>query len=261
MSWRGFDMMNREILKTVATMDNLDISELKTMKLGVEIQDFTEPNLSLDEKRKIVKFYKKELKEFNGIKSIHGPFLDLRPASPDKEIRKVSYKRYLDTLKAAVEIDVDYIIFHSQINPYLDQPWMNDLNNNQHKESLIKLLEEVADYKGKIIIENIFEEEPRMLKELIQTIDLPNVKINLDIGHAKLGKVSLEEWIRELKDYIVYMHIHSNNGLYDMHSMPSKEEIDELYILLDKYKINPILSLEYKMENLEEEMKKYRSED
>lgn len=100
-----------------------------------------------------------------------------------------------------------------------------------------------------------------MLKELIQTIDLPNIKINLDIGHAKLGKVALEEWIRELKDYIVYIHIHSNNGLYDIHSVPSKEEINELYKLLDKYNMDPILSLEYKIENLQEEMKKYRSED
>lgn len=253
--------MDRKILKTVSTMDDLNIKELKTMNLGVEIQDFTEPNLSVDERSEIIKFYKKKLKDFNGIKSLHGPFLDLKPASPDKEIRNVSYNRYLDTLKAGVELDIDYIIFHSQITPYLNEPRMKKLNNNQHKETLIKLLEEVPNYKGTILIENIFEEEPTMLKELIQTIDLPNIKINLDIGHAKLGKVSLEEWIRELKDYIVYIHIHSNNGLYDLHRVPSKEEINDLYYLLDKYNLDPILSLEYKIENLEEEMKKYRSED
>lgn len=251
--------MNRKIIKTVSTMDDLNIRQLKNINVGLEIQDFTEPNLSKDKKRKIISLYKEKLKGFNNIKALHGPFLDLKPASPDKEIRNISYNKYLDTIKIAAVLEMDYIIFHSQINPYLNNPNLKDLNNRQHKEAWIKLLEEVQDYKGIILLENIFEEEPSMLKELIQTINLPNIKINLDIGHAKLGRVSLEEWISELKDYIAYMHIHSNNGSYDTHSTPNEEEINELYNLLDKYNINPVLSLEYKIENLEKEIKKYRS--
>lgn len=253
--------MNRKILKTVSTIEELNIEELKEINVGVEIQDFTEPNLSIAEKRNIVNLYKKEFKDFNNIKALHGPFLDLKPASPDKEIRNVSYKRYLDTIKIAIELDMDYIIFHSQINPYLNEPGIRELNNKQHKEVLIRLLDECSDYKGIILIENIFEEDPIMLKELIEEIDLPNIKINLDIGHANIGKVDLEEWIIELKDYISYMHIHSNDGLYDTHSSPSKEEINKLYYLLDKYNINPVLSLEYKIGNLAEEIKKYRGEN
>ena len=53
-------MMNRKILKTVSTLDDLNIKELKEMNIGVEIQDFTEPNLSRDEKLQIINFYKKE---------------------------------------------------------------------------------------------------------------------------------------------------------------------------------------------------------
>lgn len=253
--------MNKIILKTVSTMDDFNIKELQNMNLGVEIQDFTEPNLSTNERAKIIKFYKGEFQGFNNIKALHGPFLDLKPASPDKEIRDISYRKYLNTIKVAAELNIDYIIFHSQINPYLNDPKIKKLNNDQHKKALTKLLKEVPSYKGTILLENIFEEEPTMLKELIETVDLPNIKINLDIGHAKLGKVSLEEWIRELRDYIVYMHIHSNAGLYDTHSSPSKEEINELYKLLDKYNINPILSLEYKIEDLSGEMRKYRIQD
>lgn len=252
--------MDRRILKTVSTADDLDIEELKEMNIGVEIQDFTEPNLSIEEKREIINFYKKEFKGFNGIKALHGPFLDLKPASPDKDIRALSYKKYLDTLKIAVELEMDYIIFHSQIIPYLNEPRIKELNNKQHRDAWLKLIKEVPDYQGTILLENIFEEGPNMIKELIQTINLPNIKINLDIGHAKLGKASMKEWIRELKDYIVYMHIHSNDGLYDIHSSIDEVEIKELYKLLDKYKINPILSLEYQVEDWESEIKKYRGE-
>ncbi|HLS53042.1 MAG TPA: hypothetical protein VK031_03650, partial [Tissierellaceae bacterium] len=81
---------------------------------------------------------------------------------------------------------------------------------------------------------------------------------NLDIGHAKLGKVPLEEWISQLNDYISYIHIHSNDGLYDRHLELTDKEIERLYLLLDKYKLNPILSLEYKIDNLTKEIKRYK---
>lgn len=250
--------MERKILKTIGTIEELNIEELNSFNVGVEIQDFTEPNLSLDEINIIIDKYKEKFKGFNNIKALHGPFLDLKPSSPDKLIREVSYNRYLYTINAAKELDIDYLIFHSQINPYLNQPSLRKLNNIQNKEFWLEILKEVPDYKGIILLENIFEETPTMLKDLIETIDLPNIKINLDIGHAKLGKVPLKEWIKELKDYIYYIHIHSNDGLYDDHQSPPQEEIEKLYYILDKYCLNPVLSLEYKANNLEKEIGRYR---
>lgn len=246
------------ILKTISTIDSLNIEELNVLNIGVEIQDFTEPNLSMTEVNKITNKYKNLFKGFNNIRALHGPFLDLKPSSPDKLIREVSHSRYLYTLKAAKELDMDYLIFHSQINPYLNQPFLRKLNNIQNKEFWEEILKEVPDYKGIVLLENIFEETPMMLKELIETISLPNIKVNLDIGHAKLGKASLEEWIRELKEYIVYVHIHSNDGLYDEHQSPTQEEIRSLYSILDKYGLNPVLSLEYKVDNLRKEIERYR---
>ena len=243
-------------MKCVNYIEKLDIDEIKKLNIGIEIQDFTEPNLKEREIKLIIEGYKLAFENFKGIRSMHGPFLDLKPASPDLLIREVSYRRYLNTINVAKELEIDYIVFHSQINPYLDEPYLRQLNNNQAKEFWDKILNETG-YKGIILIENIFEETPEMLKEYIQTINRPNIKINLDVGHANLGKVKLEDWISQLKDYIEYMHIHSNDGLYDKHHKPSKEEIAYLYSLLEKYKLNPVLSLEYNIENLGEEIKRY----
>lgn len=246
----------RKLVKCISYIEKLDIDEIKKLGMGIEIQDFTEPNLRDDEIKNIVKKYKKALRDFHGIKSLHGPFLDLKPASPDLAIREISYKRYRDTIDLARDLDMDYIVFHSQINPYLDQPSLRKLNNSQAKDFWDKILNE-TDYKGIILIENVFEESPKMLKEYIEKINKKNIKVNLDLGHAKLGRVRLEEWIIELKDHIEYMHIHSNNGLYDKHQQPSKEEIKNLYDLLEKYNLDPILALEYNIENLVEESKRY----
>lgn len=246
----------RKILKTVNTVEEFNEKLYKELNIGVEIQDFTEPNLSKENKEEIICQYEEKLHNFEGVKSLHGPFLDLKPASPDLEIRKVSYKRYLDTLDLAADLNMDYIIFHSQINPYLNEPFLRDLNNKQAAEIWESLLSETK-YEGIILIENIFEEEPLMLKEYMEILDNPRIKVNLDIGHAKLGKVGLDEWIEGLKEHLAYIHIHSNNGSYDQHKSPEEREIKELYKSLNKYKINPILSLEYKTENLKKEINKY----
>lgn len=246
----------KRLVKCISYIEKLDIKEIKDLNIGVEIQDFTEPNLNENEIKILISKYKKAFKNFQGIKSLHGPFLDLKPSSPDLLIRKVSYRRYLKTMKIAAELDMDYIIFHSQINPYLNEPSLIRLNNSQSKEFWDKLLKE-ANYEGTILIENIFEETPKMLKEYIKAIDRSNIKVNLDIGHARLGKVDLEEWILELGEYIEYMHLHSNDGAHDKHNELSKEEVDNLYYLLKKYKLNPVLSLEYDVENLSLEMNKY----
>lgn len=242
--------MKKNIVKAISTWRELDVDLFNGLDIGVEIQDFVEPNLTIDEISHIIKYYLESLNGIRNLVTIHGPFLDLKPSSPDEMIREISRIKYKKTLEIANILNVNHVIFHSQINPYLNQPSLKKLNNKQASEFWHGLLEEVKDYKGIILLENIFEETPQMLHELLMEIDHHRVKINLDIGHAKLGRVDIEDWIRVLKDYISYIHIHSNNGDFDNHMSPEDHELDDLKLLLDKYDINPILSLEYKVDDL-----------
>ncbi len=251
--------MDRKILKCIKTIDSFDIEELDRLQVGVEIQDFTEPNLTDEEVKDLTVRYNKLFSQFNGIKSLHGPFLDLKPASPDLEIRRVSYNKYLRTLKVATQLDMDYVIFHSQINPYLNDPYLIKLNNIQARDFFYEILDELKDFKGTILIENIFEPTPDLIKERIDMLNIPNIKIILDIGHAKLSNVSLEKWVKELKDHLVYVHLHSNNGVHDQHQVPSEIEILALKDLFRKYDLNPVVSLEYKSSDPSREIEILRS--
>lgn len=242
--------MKRNILKCISTIDEFKLDEYIDLNIGVEIQDFTEPNLSENEINELVNNYKELLKNIPNIKSLHGPFLDLKPASPDEDIRRISYNKYLRTINIAKELEIDYIIFHSQINPYLSEPFISDLNNTQSKEFWKMITEETKTFKGTILIENIFEESPQMLKDYMKTLNMDNIKVNLDIGHAKLGTATLEEWISELKEHIAYIHLHWNNGKYDQHMEPRSEDIEYIKSFLKKYNINPVISLEYKVSDL-----------
>lgn len=247
----------RDIIKTVSIIDEFDPSLYNELGIGLEIQDYTEPNLSMRQMAIIMAKYKKLLEDFKGTRAMHGPFLDLMPASPDLEIRRVSQQRYLNSLYIAKELDLDYLIFHSQINPAIKEPEIVKLNNFQTRKMWEKLLKE-SKYEGIVLVENLFETDPYQIKQYIDDVNMPNIKINLDLGHAKLSKYPISEWVKVLGSRIEYMHVHTNEGYKDTHSIPSKEEIKKLYKILDDNGINPKLSLEYAAKNLGEEVKKYR---
>lgn len=250
--------MKRIILKCISTIHDFNIKEFESLKIGVEIQDFTESNLTDMDIADLVSEYKKLFKDFKFTKSMHGPFLDLKPSSPDNEIKNISIKKYLRTLDIAKKLEMDFCIFHSQINPYLNEPSLRKLNNIQAKEVWHEIMKKEKDYKGTVLIENIFEETPDMLRELMDAIDLPNVKTNFDLGHSRLGRVDLENWIKELAPNLAYIHLHSNNKIYDQHHAPTNIEIEELLNLLDKYNVNPVISLEYKSDDVSREVELLR---
>ena len=246
----------KKIINCISTIEELNVDLYKELNLGVEIQDFTDPGLSHKDREDIFRAYLQKLKSFKNIIALHGPFIDLKPASPDPEIREISKNKYLHTLDIAHRLGVDYVIFHSQINPYLSHGLIREVNTSQARDFFRELARETS-YNKKILIENIYEEDPSMLRELIEAINLENVRVILDIGHAKLGRVSLEKWFMELNDYIEYIHVHSNDGIIDSHNRISDGEIKNLYRLIGKYKIKPLLSLEYKVEDIKKEYIRY----
>ncbi|SHH84762.1 sugar phosphate isomerase/epimerase family protein [Sporanaerobacter acetigenes] len=240
--------MKNKILKCISTIDYFDKDFYNAIDIGVEIQDFTEPSLLDSGWKETVEKYKESLQDFSNTLSIHGPFLDLKPISPDRTIKEASINRYITTLNIGEKLNADYIVFHSQINPWINDPILKSLNNNLNRKFWVEILEKVEDFKGTILIENVFEDDPVLLKELIDTIDLPNIKVCLDIGHAKL-RDDIEYWINVLKENIEYIHLHWNRGVYDEHLKPSCANFLYVKELLKKYEISPYIALEYDLCN------------
>ena len=248
--------MSLKILNCIKTVEELDVVDANRLGYGIELQDFVEPNLTVSEKKKLLSIYGKELSMLTGPKAIHGPFLDLKPSSPDLLIREASRMRYAETMDIANFLKADYVIFHSQINPYLNLPSLRKLNAVQAAEYWNEALS-TTKFEGTILLENIFEETPEMLLELLREINNDRVRVNLDIGHLRLGKTSLREWIYSLRDWISYIHVHGNDGKFDIHHQPNDIEIEELIGILNELEIYPALALEYPVTDMGSEIKRY----
>ena len=94
--------MKNKILKCISTIDYFDKDFYNAIDIGVEIQDFTEPSLLDSGWKETVEKYKESLQDFSNTLSIHGPFLDLKPISPDRTIKEASINRYITTLNLSL---------------------------------------------------------------------------------------------------------------------------------------------------------------
>ncbi|MDO5713758.1 MAG: TIM barrel protein [Tissierellia bacterium] len=248
-----------ELLHTITCKEYFDQKAYEGNSIGVEFQDFTEVNLFTENWSHVTEFYLNHLQYVQGKIGMHGAFIDLKPYSYDKYISDNSMFKYRMSLNMACLLEVDYIIFHSQLNPFIHNEMLIELDNTTHSKLFMDLMEEFHNFKGILCIENVYEQDPYLLLALMEKIDHPQIKVNLDIGHAHLSKnYSLEDWIDILGNRIAYCHFQWNDGTKDTHSSPTEEEIIEILKIFEKKDLNIPLSLEYFPQDITKEISKFQ---
>lgn len=159
----------------------------------------------------------REKLSYNPSLSIHAPFMDLSPGAVDSKVRAVTIDRFLNIFDIAEILKPKVIVFHSGY-----EKWKYALRIDKWLEgSLItwkQLLPRAIERSIKIAIENIFEDDPINLRLLMQHMNSDYFGICFDTGHFNLfSKTSLEEWLKQLKSYIIELHLHDNNKNVDAH--------------------------------------------
>lgn len=248
--------MKLRLLKAVRTIEEFDEKLFSDYGIGVELQDFTEPCLSDYEVFKTVLAYEKKLFNFSACTALHGSFLDMDIASFNRDIAKYSERMYLRDLFFAKVLDIDYVIFHANIKACANKT-AHDYFMNLQKDFFDKAID-ATGFKGTVVLENVTEKNPNLILTLVEKINHPQVKINLDIGHAKLSEVGIEKWIADTKNFLAYMHLHTNDCVEDLHAPISSTEAKDIFSILAKYNCNVPISLEYWNCNILDEVNKLK---
>mgnify|MGYP004548202273 CR=1 FL=1 len=69
-----------------------------------------------------------------------------------------------------------------------------------------------------IVMENVLDEDWRLLLDVYKQVNHPKFKLCLDMGHAHCySEESVLQWSEELAPYITHVHIHDNMGDRDAH--------------------------------------------
>lgn len=209
--------------------------------LGVEIQSFSNPEYPVKEPAAVQlhQDYYGSVKH----RSLHGPFGDLSPGSCDKRIRQVSGERYEFAYHYAQKLEVQHVVLHHGYVPHTNSyaGWL--------KRSVVFWSEFLESKNPDITfyLENLLEVDPKLMIDVVRSVEHPNLKICLDVGHAFChGKISVEKWIEELGDLIGYVHFHDNQGDYDAHLSlgQGRLPLDQVCYTLERFAPEAIWALE-----------------
>lgn len=117
------------------------------------------------------------------------------------------------------------------LNDYYKKNWL-DRNTAFWRQVLEK-------YSSTVLLENVWEADPEMFRNLLDKVASPRLKFCFDIGHANVySKVSFEQWISTLCADITHMHLSDNDGAVDQHLEVGKGKIHwrQFTDTLDRYR-------------------------
>ncbi|HLF25932.1 MAG TPA: sugar phosphate isomerase/epimerase family protein [Anaerolineae bacterium] len=190
----------------------------RSRRIGLELQEFSNPLLLDDDWRGLLRTYQSHLDGFESPLTMHGAFIDLISGSPDRRVAAIARDRYRQNLDIAHTLGAQVIDFHANYLPLVDHPsYLPDWENRQ-VDFWTPLAEEAAQANVTLVLENMWEPDPRIICRVLTRIGSPYLKACLDVGHASLySRLPVSAWIDELGAEIIYTHLHNNHGTTDEH--------------------------------------------
>ena len=154
--------------------------------------------------------------------SVHGCFIDVNPASGDPAFRDLSKRRCEESCRTASLIGAKIVVFHSSCFPFLRGIYL-DVWVKRCADFYLEMAER---YKVSIFIENSMDIDAGPIKALMRAVNDERVGVCLDIGHANYSSIPIRQWFEELGEWIGYIHLSDNKGVYDDHIMLGEGTID-----------------------------------
>ncbi len=193
--------------------------------VGIEVQEYCDPH-AIDHAAGAAKELAAQL-EGIALRGFHGPFTDLNPASHDRLIREATRSRFLSAHQLAVTLGAGHMVLHSG---YIPKTYPHDLWLANSVRFWTALLQELGPGVA-VHLENVFEDSPNALAELLDTVNeaLQREALTacLDIGHVNANSSwPMAEWITRLGGRIRYVHLHNNEGVGDDHFCFARGTID-----------------------------------
>lgn len=222
----------------IATFSKNAISVIKKNQLNIELNHICiSENLDVDKIKNTIQDMETDIKE-SGCKDVilHGPFTEICPGSIDQRAVNLGYDRLNEAYDVAMRLGISKMVVHSGYLPLIYyREW--------HLEKSVIFWRKFMSDKSSdfnIYIENVFEDDPSMMKELFDDLNDPRIHIALDIGHANVmtkKDISVYDWIKILGKSIGHFHIHNNNGHNDLHSAIDNGNIDmkKIFEAIDEY--------------------------
>lgn len=240
--------LKRYISSTVSYHDFRQAVEIaKKLNCGIEISRFgrlADIDINFEKNKKE---YREILDDYNIDVTLHGFFSNLNVAAKDPAICAISQKRYYQSLDLAAELGASTVVFHTCFNNLLKQKAYQEMYFLKNIEFYKEFIKNFEDLGIVATIENVHEPNSDLIRSLITTINSPNLKATIDIGHANLhSNFPISHWIKEYGILLRHMHFHNNFKDEDSHSSLLRGDINikEVLSALKEIQIYPQITFE-----------------
>lgn len=166
---------------------------------------------------------------------LHAPYNELFPCAIDKKARALAAERYRQATDLATRYGSRKVIIHGGYNPQIYFPvWYV-------KQSVLFWQDFLRGNPGvEIVLENVLEDDPRWLLDIVAGVDDPRLRLCLDIGHVNAySSVPLTDWLVLWAPYLSHLHIHNNDGSRDAHNALNEGTIPIKELLLQAQHLCP----------------------
>lgn len=185
--------------------------------VGVEVTAFAYPGNLDDGFRDRVERHLRLVNDVTPL-LVHGPFLDLYVTSPDPKIVAVATDRHEQALAAAASIGASIYVAHLNSIPLIRNQAYQERFVEVAAEFWLPLADQAQQAGTTIVLENMWEPDPALQRQVVEAANHPSLKASFDNGHALVFSTRPgAEWIRVLGRALAHVHLHDNDGTYDQH--------------------------------------------
>jgi sugar phosphate isomerase/epimerase len=167
--------------------------------------------------------------------SLHAPVMEryegrwinpLSIASPDEEARALAVRETEAALELARRVPLSVLVVHPGLQDSLLSPGVQN-----SREAAVRSVEEIVAFASPLGVRVALEVIPNAmatadaLVELLDDLDMPEVGVCLDFGHAHM-QGDVVDAIESLSGVLAATHVHDNHGERDEHLAPFDGTID-----------------------------------
>ncbi len=190
--------------------------------------------------------FARTLDEHDIKRSVHAPFRDLSPGALDAAIRRTSVNRLKQALETAAIFSPEIVVLHTGFHaPYhleRKDSWLG-----YAREGFAEITTHAEKLGLKLALENVSEPDPSWLTPIVEEIKSPALGYCFDAGHAyAFAKTTWEPWLYAFGPRLFELHVHDNDGSWDLHLPPGQGKIPfaEIFSYLARKGIKPLVTFE-----------------
>ena len=180
--------------------------------------------------------------------AIHLPFFDLQPGSIDDGILDATRRRLAGACAIARIYQPRHLVAHAGFTDIYEEfysQWLERCCATWHA-----FMRDWPDHPP-VFLENVYEENPQPLGDLLDRIAADRMGVCFDTGHwhsfsqgAHLK--NLRQWLTGLALHLRHLHLHDNDGGFDQHRGLGQGLIpwEEFFTTLLELRLRPSITLE-----------------